>query len=118
MGGKALKKAVTAAFAPAVLATDLASKAAKPIVKPITDSVMKSAMGVAGLATPDAPAIELPPSIDAQPVQEDDAETLEENTAAEIVRKRKVGGTQRTLLSSGLGGGQATVGRATLLGGG
>lgn len=114
MGKKILRKAMTAAIVPSTLTSEIAADVASPVIGSVGNAAAKITSKALSSAVPPAPPIEVP-QVEADPIDEVDPD---EDAEKATVRRRRASPRTRTLLSSGLGGGNATVGRPTLLGGG
>ncbi|MGI9493094.1 MAG: hypothetical protein ACR2QF_11910 [Geminicoccaceae bacterium] len=116
MGKKILKNLTRAAVLPMSIGAELGADAATVVADPVAKAVGKlTGSAVSGIAP--APPIEVPAQIE-QPAAAVEDDTEDQVAAAKVVRRRASRKKQtRTLLDTSLGGGQATVGRPTLLGG-
>ena len=120
---KAVSKIAAVANPVGIVGTDAAAKVGGVDNAPIISDASKQVHGGANKVTsralsslaPAAPPIEVPP-VEAAPAEPE--EDIEETAQKSVIRRRQASNKTRTLLSSGLGGGNATVGRPTLLGGG
>lgn len=117
MGKKTLKKVTAAALAPAILSTEVALKAGKPLIDPVVEEAGR----VVGLATGTAtdaltggtPAVEVPPTVTDTSA---DQQEIDQTAKQAVIRRNRRRTPTQTLLTPGLGGGQATVTQKTLLG--
>ncbi|MGI9502345.1 MAG: hypothetical protein ACR2RE_04725 [Geminicoccaceae bacterium] len=116
MGKKVFKGISKAIIAPVEFAAKHTADLGEAVVDPFAKAIGKVTGSALGGLTGGAPAVEVPPAVVADTPAEDD--DIEQQAAQTVRRRTRQRPRSRTLLDTGLGGGQATVGRPTLLGGG